>query len=62
MIVSQNRGNLAMNSLTQALALPHLAARPRRRRFAVDAWMNLFFGSGPIWWRMMRWAQRNNVN
>jgi hypothetical protein len=52
-------GIIAMTSFAQTIALPEIRARPRRRRNAAKAWSSLFFGPGPMWWRLVRWGQRN---
>jgi hypothetical protein len=48
-----------MTSFAQTIALPEIRAHPRKRRNAAKAWSSLFFGPGPMWWRLVRWGQRN---
>lgn len=49
---------------TIAQSLPREAytvPRPARRN-PLAAWKDLFFGPGPIWWRFVRWGQRNEID
>ena len=48
-----------MTTLSQSLPREAFTAPRQARRSTVAAWMDLFFGPGPIWWRFVRWGQRN---
>ncbi|MEK6540608.1 MAG: hypothetical protein AABZ45_00645 [Pseudomonadota bacterium] len=48
---------------TLTLSPTMIAAEPaRQRRLQRSAlWVGLVNGSGPWWWRLLRWSQRNQV-
>lgn len=50
-----------MTTFAQTRDFQSIAARPVIRRAHWNAWFNLFFGSAPLWWRVMFWAQRNKA-
>lgn len=50
-----------MTTFAQTQNFPQITAMPLRRRTNWNAWTNLIFGSAPLWWRIMFWAQRNKI-
>ncbi|WP_430444185.1 hypothetical protein [Sphingorhabdus contaminans] len=50
-----------MATFAQSQTFPQITASPLRRRTNWTAWINLFFGPAPLWWRVMFWAQRNKA-
>jgi len=50
-----------MTTFAQTHTFPQITASPLRPRTNWNAWTNLFFGSAPLWWRVMFWAQRNKA-